>query len=99
SLYIHLRASRIAIGETTWSGQFPWIGVYRDRLAIAATAASLTVLPSVLLFLLVIRYWQRLGAAFVSPSIPIGIFAVLIALLSVSELRKLRQKAEAAVTS
>lgn len=89
-LYIHLRAWRISVGETTWSAQFPWIGVYRDRLAIATTAASLTVLPSVLLFLLVIRYWQRLGAAFVSPSIPIGIFAILIGALSVSELRKLR---------
>jgi hypothetical protein len=94
-LYLHLRTFRRSVGEPTSSVPFPWIGIYPDRLASIATASSLTLLPGFLLVLLVIRYWKRIGAAFAWPAIPLGVVAFAIGLLSVTELRKLRQRQQA----
>jgi hypothetical protein len=61
-LLLHLRSAlRTPVTSGASTEGFPWIGLYNDRLAAFTTILSLTIIPTILLVSLLLRYESRAG--------------------------------------
>lgn len=77
-LLLHLRFLRLfPIEERLEAAGYPWIGLYRDRLARWITFGSLSFAPAILSAALLVRYGPRAGIALWSVSVTIAALAVI----------------------
>jgi len=68
-LLLHLRFLRsFPVAERAEAAGYPWIGLYRDRIARWITLGSLSVAPAILSAILLVRYGQRAGLGLVLAS-------------------------------
>lgn len=76
-LLLHLRFLRMfPIAERAEAAGYPWIGLYRDRIARWITFGSLSVAPGILSAVLLARYGQRAGVSLILVSGSVAALAV-----------------------
>lgn len=93
-LWLHLRSyvSLITEAKEPPTEHFPWIGLYKEPVARAATSLSLTLVPMLLVASLVLRCHSRLGFSATAPASVLGLGALLLGWLATTEAGALRRE-------
>jgi len=100
-LLLHLRSCNNLLAEDNQPSHehFPWIGLYKEKLAQFVTALSITAIPVFLSALLIFRFHSRLGFSATVPAAMLGAVTAGLSWYAMVDVGALRRQWWSSATS